>query len=366
MIYIPMLKMRTEELKVIKKMKDYFSDNIIPLIEILNDMYEPRYKIDPITSEFIYREVGKSRRRVTEIPNESDIITLEFLNELVEGKPLFIDYFRFTRKKYGNQIDINKVELAWKLNNNEELYKNKIRDISKFSNMIPVISIKKEYGMKKNDLKNFLIEMQEKNYSIALRITEEWLDEYDEVIKDVLTSRDYLLFDIEEQSPETKFMELEELIEKDYNADIVLLNSPRKLSIKNGDYPAHGVTDLIDNSARDKMYEYNLDGYGDYCSHKDTLPMRGGSCIGAALALLYDYNENVFYSYVNKDITLGMRGYLTLIPTILAEKTILDPDNECIAFKEIEKLESSGNWATWINVCMTRYIHQIYKSMKYN
>ena len=359
-----MLKMRSEELRVVKKMKGYFSDKIIPLIEILDDKYEPRYKMDSMTNEFIYKEVGKSRRRVTEVPQESDIITLEFLNELVNEKPLFIDYFRFTRKKYGNNIDFSKVELAWKLNNNEELYKNKIRDISKFSNMIPVVSIKKEFGMKKGHLKNFLLEIHEKNNSIALRITEEWLEEYDEVIKEVLTNRDYLLFDIEEQSPETKFMELEELIEKDYNAQIVLLNSPRKLSINNGQYPAHGVTDLIDNSARDKVSEYDLDGYGDYCGHKDTLPMLGGSNgTGAALALLYDYKSNEFYSYVNKDTSQGMRGYLALIPVILAEKMILDPLDECLAIKEIENLKSSGNWTTWININLTRYIHQIHKYM---
>lgn len=53
MMYIPMLKTRLEELKVAKEMQSCFSNNIIPLFEIINELYETTYKRDS-NGEFIY------------------------------------------------------------------------------------------------------------------------------------------------------------------------------------------------------------------------------------------------------------------------------------------------------------------------
>lgn len=52
MIYIPMLKTRDEELRVLKSMKDYYSDKIIPLIEVICEKYQVRYMTDE-NGEFI-------------------------------------------------------------------------------------------------------------------------------------------------------------------------------------------------------------------------------------------------------------------------------------------------------------------------
>ncbi len=72
-------------------------------------------------------------------------------------------------------------------------------------------------------------------------------------------------------------MELEEITRNEICAKIVLLNSPRKASIKNGEYNTHGVTDLINNCAKCKAEEYGLEGYGDYCGLKNALPFNAGS-----------------------------------------------------------------------------------------
>lgn len=367
MIYLPMLKNRRAEIGVLGSMNGCLSDKVIPLLEILTDTYEDRYKIDPLTNGFVYEQRGRVKRRVKEIPTDEDIITLEDINNLLKGKRVFIDYFRFSTKKYGSKISINDVNLAWRLSNDQDLYKKRIKDISRFSNMIPVVSIKEGFDMSTTELKKFLQDLQAENNSVALRITEEWLGKYEDILKTVLKTTDYLLFDIGEQNPETKFIEIEGLTELGISAKIILLNSPRKASIKNGDYEIRGKSGLINNCARDKAIEYGLEGYGDYCGLKDTLPAEGGSNgTGAALALLYDYKSNKFYSYMNPDTKLGLRGYKKLIPFILTDKSTLDRVNDCPAFKLIEKMDStkkSGNWSTWHSINATRYIHQVHKNI---
>jgi hypothetical protein len=229
--------------------------------------------------------------------------------------------------------------------------------------MIPVVSIKPELEITKSELTIFLDELKSKFQYVALRITEEWIGVYEEIIKN-LRKEDYLLFDVEEQSPELKFMEIEELVDLNAKCKIVLLNSPRKYSIKNGEYPIHDETDLIDNCAREVADNNNLYGYGDYCGLKDSMPMNNGSNgMGAALALLFDYEKNVFYSFCNRDTSLGMRGYRMLIPLIMTDEFILNPLYDCPGYEKIHGMEGNGNWNTWHYINATRYIFQTYKCL---
>lgn len=253
--------------------------------------------------------------------------------------------------------------MAFNLNNDLELYKSKLLETTKYNNMIPVISIKDDCEFPKSSLLRFVSILQSKTTNIALRITEKWLDETKDVIKHLRKS-DFLLFDVEEQNPEYKFMEIEELNNLKISCEIILLNSPRKLEIKNGEYPQHSKTDLINNCARQVAEENDFDGYGDYCGLKDTMPNNDGSNgTGAALALLYDYNKNVFFSYCNHDTSLGLAGYQTIIPIIKSDESILNPDKDCPGFEKINDLKSTGNWSTWHHINAARYIHQTYKYM---
>lgn len=364
MIYVPMLKTRREELSVSEEFNNCFSDDIIPLFEILSDKYKTKYKTDPKTHSFIYELKGKRKMRIKEIPTYSDIITLDYINELISKKKAFIDYFRFTIEKYGKNIDIKRTDLAWKLSNDSTLYKNRIREVSKYSNLIPVISIKPGFVFGKNELEKFLLELQSKNEAIGIRITEEYLEQYSELIKDTLRCTDFLLFDIGEQNPTSKMMELEEVMELEVSAKTILINSPRKAKVRNGEYEKYGITELIDNSAREIFSNYGFEGFGDYCGLKDTLPSNDESNgTGAALALLYQYKENGFFSFLNQDTSEGMSGYYNIIPVILSEKNILDPLNNCPAISKIENLKGSGNWSTWHNITITRYIYQMYSNM---
>lgn len=362
LLYIPILKTRPEELRLVANLNYCFSENIIPLFEIINDIYEPRYKVDPFTKKPVYEKRGKQNRKVLEPPTDDDIITLDQINDIVGGKTTLIDYFRYTLKKYGRRIDIQRVALSRRLNDDLSLYKKRTKEISSFKNLIPVVSIKDGFFMPKNELKSFLEDLKSENDQIALRITEEFINTYKELLEGVLRSCDFLLFDILEQNPELKFMEFDELREMDISAKIVLINSPRKSGINNGEYPENDYTDLINNCAKEKLSEHDFEGYGDYCGLKDQLPSSGGNGKGAAVAFIYDYNNNCFWTYTNKDQSQGVRGYKVLLPKIKADKPRFDSDDDCEGYKKINATEC-GNWGTWNNICATRYISQVFKYM---
>lgn len=361
MIYIPMLKTRKAEMDVAEDSVNCFSDNIIPLFEILQDEYRTRYITNPISGEFVYEKRGKSMRRV-KIQLDSDIITLDSINESIQGKVAFVDYFRFSIQKYKKSIDITGSQLAWKLSQDEALYKNHIKGISAYPNFYPVISIKREFLMDIKELDSFISETQESNSNIALRITDDYIKKYKDLIRTKLRASDFLLFDIGEQNPCSKIMEYNELKDINTQAKIILLNSPRKASINNGSYPIDDLTDLIDCSAKDIAVDRKFSGYGDYCGLKDALPTKGGSNgTGSAIALFYDYAKNKFHSYVHSDTSEGVRGYRYLVPIILSQMAVLDPDGDCPAINTIKGMSGSGNWSTWHKLNASRYIYQVFK-----
>lgn len=357
-----MFKNRSEELRVAAKMSTCYSDKIIPLFEILNEEYETQYQKDPVTQAIIYEQKNGRNYKVKEAPTEADIITLQKLSSRIGNRRAFIDYFRFSIKKYGSDVAPKKVSLSFRLNNDDALYLMKIKEVCNYANFIPTVSIKQGFDMKVSELYSLIKGLQRNSNSVALRITEEWISVYGNIIETVLRPSDYLLFDIGEQTPKTKIMEFEEIKDMACRASIILLNSPRKADINNGKYEDRKFTALIDNSARDEVNKYNFSGYGDYCGLKDALPSssEGNNGTGAALALLYCYNGNQFMSYVNIDTTLGMRGYKKIISDIKKDIVKLDPKNVCLAIKEVLSMTSTGNWRTWINLTATRYIHQVY------
>lgn len=340
MIYVPMFKNRQVELSVINGMNNYFNDKMIPLIEIINDIFKRN--------------------------NNEEKITLKKISEKLNGKIAFIDFFRFNSKKY-KQFTLADVRLAWDLSNNKELYKRRIEEIGLYyDNFIPTLSFKKDIeDFRINELIDFLNQIQNTTKSVAIRITENWINKYINIFEKNLRETDYLLFDIEEQNVVSKIMELNEVMQIKTKAKKILLNSPRKASKNNNEYEINGITSLIDNSVRDEYKKYGFQGFGDYCGLKDVLPYNiptGGK--GTALALLYDYKINSFYSFLNDDTNKREKGFLDTIPWILEKSKILDPYNNCPAFKKIINLNgSSGGYKLWKNIIATRYIDQISRNL---
>lgn len=325
MMYIPILKTRRSEINVIKELNYCFSDDIIPMFEIINMDYG-----------------------------------LDVIKEIMKGKKAFIDLFRFSIKKYGNKIDLQKVQYSWDLSEDENLYINDLNAINDKCEFIPVISIKKDFATSQIVLNQLIDTLQNKHIAIAIRITDEYIDEYEDVFSK-LRNTDYLMLDIGEQNPDSKFIEIEEFSEIETLSKKIILNSPRLKDRKNGDYD-NGITNNIDTTLIDIVEESRFEGFGDYMGLKDTMPenQSGSNGIGNALALLYDYKINKFYCFINKDKNMGMAGYRDVKREILNVENELNSENDCPAFKKIKEIDC-GNWSIWHNITAKRYIHQIYK-----
>lgn len=366
-MYIPIMKTRKEELDVSKKLNEYFSDDIIPLFEILNEEYEVKYEMDDDGKYLMEKKEGRKKKsRIKKERTDEDIITLDKINNIVNGAKVFIDYFRFDINKYGSRIDISRVMLSYRLNNNPDEYIEKLIEVSRYKNMIPVLSLKNVHNFSNNRVVEIINELQELNSSIALRIEDTLYDTLKSIIENYLRKSDYFLYDINEQDFDSKFMELSELELCRTKARKIVLNSPRDPKIANKDYENNCATMLINNTAVTGYKDYNLDGFGDYGGLKDQLPTVGGSNgKGAALALLYNYADNSFYSFCNSDTSLGLKGYKDVVSNVLNFEYILNPTNNCIAYSKINLMSDNnkyGSWATWNNIALTRYIQQIHMS----
>ena len=361
-----MMKTRQEELRVSKELNYCFSDDIIPLFEILNEIYEKKYEIDEDGNHIMETIPGKNRRKsILKEKTSNDIITLDKINYIVNKSKVFIDYFRFDVNKYDRQLDINSMTLAYKLNNNKDEYIKKLKDTSSYENMIPVLSLKKTFIFSNERTIEIIKELQSLKISIAFRIEDELYSRYKDIIEKNLRATDYLLYDINEQNFYSKIIELDELKECKTRAKKILLNSPRRLKCANKEYEDCCLTDLIDNAVAKKYIEYDLDGFGDYGGLKDQLPVNNGGSngTGAALALLYSYKDKSFYSFCNSDTSLGLRGYQDVINNVLSYENVLNPNNNCVAYIKVKTMVTqnrSGSWSTWNNIALTRYIHQIY------
>lgn len=324
-MYIPILKTRRTEIATARDLSYCFSDEIIPMFEVINQTYG-----------------------------------LDTIQEVMKGKKAFIDLFRFSVNKYKNNINIKKVEYAWNLSDNV-FYMKELEKIDNTHNFIPVISLKTYFEISKYELNKLINELQKKHQSIAIRITDEYIDidQYNDVYTR-LRSNDYLILDIQEQNVDSKFIELQDFSELQILAKKVILNSPRTRERKNGEF-SKGIINNIDMSLVDKYKEYNAEGYGDYAGLKDDLPHSGGSMgRGNALALLYDYKINKFICFINEDITKGVKGYIEVKKEILKKENIMNPGNDCPAFEKIKSI-TCGTWSTWLEITAKRYIHQVYK-----
>lgn len=360
-MYLPIMKNRTEEMKVIRNMNAYFSEIIIPVIEIIRDEYVINYKVDDVTGEYVFENKPNSKRkfRIKLDPREEDIITLEEIEKRLSEKKAFIDFFRFSDNEYDNKV-FKGMELSFRLSRDYAYYKQRVLQIGKFKNLIPVISIKNGFKISKHDLLELINDLRKNNHSIAIRITDNYLEDYTDLLEKHLLDKDYIMLDIRNQHVDSKFMELEELQNINTNSTKILLNSPRSRTHKNGDFENLVYTSKIDNKVAEFYKDYGLKGFGDFGGLKDDLPVdSGGNGKGAALGLLYSKEKNAFYSIVNDDTNMGVRGFEYVRTEILKNLDILDKENICPAINRIRNMKGPfGNWATWNNLTLTRYIHQ--------
>lgn len=361
------MKNRDRELSAVSKLNECFNESNIPLFEIIRDTYTPRYELDE-NNEYKYKIIttkrgNKIHRKIRQQPGPDDINTLDIINEKMQNKKAFIDFFRFNPTSEYKKFDIDKIQLSWNLNTDFHLYKNRLIGACAYANFIPTISIKQGYEMDPYELQTFCLDLQKNTVSMAIRITDDLVSAYQDVLNTMLRSSDFLLVDIREQNLDSRAIELSEIAQWHTIFKKLLLNSPRKADIKNGDYEVNMITNKIDNSVATRYTEYKFNGFGDFGGLKDNLPAgEGSNGMGAALGLLYNHSSNSFLSCLNPNTSDGMRGYRSVTQWILQNLFLIDSADVCPTIAEIRNFGSEtkkfGNWGTWNELALIRYIHQ--------
>ncbi len=353
-------------MKSVDNVKVCFSDEIIPLFEIINDTYEKRYQIDPETGKIrTEKEICRTglvrNKKVEKEPTEEDIITLMDLSSKINGKKMFADFFRYHIDEYHSKnVKTSALNLSRRLLD-DEYYVKRIKGCLEFENIIPVISLKPKLCLSKEKIEELIEVAHNNGKMIAIRIETGLLDTYKDMLEG-LWKEDYLLVDIRHNYIDSKIMELEDLQGYDIDAKKILLNSPKDEVLYNTQYEEDGLTELIDNSARERYQEFGLDGYGDYAGVADKLPLRSGGITGSATILMYRYDVNQFEVFRNPDSSLGMNGYIKVYEDVMRAENRLNIDKDCIAYEVLHKSQKSiRSWGFWAGICITRYIHQIYK-----
>lgn len=78
------MKCREAELRTAKSTYTVFSDDIVPLFEIINDFFETKYEVNPVTNKYVYEKKNGRNYKKKLKPTEDDINTLELLRKLLK------------------------------------------------------------------------------------------------------------------------------------------------------------------------------------------------------------------------------------------------------------------------------------------
>lgn len=342
-MYIPVFKNRLFENKFIREQQVYFDDNIVPLIEILDS------------------KIGRTKISIDEM--------LSIYDNYFSSKYL-IDFFTFDDGEY-SKYDPNQVPLYFQhRNDNINDYYNLLELVCKTEHGVPVISIKKgrDFLLNGSAIKMLIQNLQAKSAMIAVRIQSGLLHTYFNDINHLLRDDDLFIYDINEDSIQSKFFDRKVISNRKNRYKVIVLSSPRPSKINNGSYRDGDYTGLIDNKIRVEYKTLGFDGFGDYAGLKNVLPTDGSNGKGAALGLFYDNSVNQFFSIMNEDSDLGTRGHLYVLEQAFkVHHQKLDPNNDCPAYKfmydNLYIRNSPGQWGQWKYITILRYISQIKSSL---
>jgi hypothetical protein len=347
-MYIPVLKGRMYENKFLSKHNDLLSEEIMPLIEIIQNKMGYTYCRD--ISDFV-----------------------GYYDSII-GKPYFLDLFTFDPDMYKghdrDQIIFAYQQRATRPEHYIE-YLNNIVEITNSDYAIPVISFSSGRDFKvlsPVDFKKFFEKINSTTNRCAYRVHYKYLNEYIDEIEKYIRPNDFFMLDINESVIEPFIFDIETILELESECKKIVIHSPRPRDIKNGLYPDGNFTKLIDNSIRVEYKDYGFDGFGDYAGLKDTLPSKGSNGMGAALGMFYVNDNNQFFTIMNSNTELGARGHEYVINQAFRKHySLLDPFKNCPAMNFINqkfiKRNKNGNFGQWKYITILRYVSQIKNSL---
>jgi hypothetical protein len=340
-MYVSVLKNRMFENKFLREFgKKYFNESVVPLIEVISlKMGRTTYNID-------------------------DLLTLF---DSYFDHDFFVDFFTFRESEY-KKFDPERVKFSLEIRNESKYkyYDDLLFKVVKTKHGVPVISIKKARSFLNSSAKviDLIKKLQMHFDKIALRVQCSMFDEYFKVAEKHLREQDYLIYDINEESIESKVFDLMNVQSKSGKYSVIVLHSPRPSHIKNGSYRDGGYTGLIDNSLLNDYVLHGFDGVADYSGLKNVLPTDGGNGQGAALGLFFVRSANKFFSIMNNNTKDGAAGHRYVMKELFNKYIgLIDPTSTCSAVDYINtnvwSKGSSGSWGQWKYITMLRYMDQI-------
>jgi hypothetical protein len=342
-MYVSVLKNRMFENKFLRENGHLFNEDIVPLIEMIS------------------LEIGKTAYSVQELIDKYD----SYFNSTY-----FLDFFTFSGNEY-KKFNANQTQFSISIRDEKEYdYLNDLLMVVVNSKRgIPTISIKdaRSFLLQENSILDSIKKLQLVCESVAVRIKSSKFDNYFNAINSVLRETDFLFYDIDEDSIESKFFDIELFKQAKTIYKTIVINSPRQRKFNNSSYIDCEYTGLIDNSIRNDYVLYGFDGFADYSGIKNVLPTAGGNGQGAALGMFFVDSANKFFTIVNKDTKQGASGHHHVISLAFGKfESMLNPTGNCPAFDYMDnvfrKNTKTGSWGQWKYVTLLRYISEIKKS----
>jgi len=340
-MYVWVLKNRMYETKLLKEESKIFTNDFCPLIEVIN------------------LKIGRTEKTVDEV--------LEFYDNNIMSN-YFIDFFQFGKNEYV-KYDYSSVTFSENIESYNYL-DDLLLKVTTTKRGIPVISIKKarEWILNDSTISKIIIKLQEHNNKIAVRIEALLFVDFFPILNKTLRPEDYLFYDINEGNIIANVLDIDDIKATDFKYQMLVLHSPRKKMINNGEYEICGFTKLIDNNLSKNYKNYGFTGVADYAGLKNNLPSSGGSGFGAALGMFYVGSKNKFFTIMNPDTKRGGRGYDLVLPEFFQKEHLLNPDNNCLAFEFMKKTlldrAKNGTFAQWNYITILRYLSEMKKIYK--
>ncbi len=334
-MYIPILKNRMYEVKLLKEFSHLFNDATTPLLELIH--LKPKKGVeDPF------------KHRLLEYQS---IIEKEF----------FVEFYQYNDKKHKN-ADHSKINISYDIyqNDNEENYIiNLYRKLKEINLAIPVVTVSninlhRDYAR--------IIKFVKKHFkTVVLRFKLNALNDTIKECLNMLRENDTVFVDIDEESVLSTKRKIKKINLSDYKFKKILTYSARKKSQTYSELST-GQTKIIDEEPILCYKKLGFDGIANYLGIKDDLPAKGGNTSGEnPTAILFDYKANAYKIEQSEDLK-GAEGFKSIMKTLMKKDGWTNDNNDCDCYKEMlirEKNDKYKTFGTFKFFTIIRYLSQM-------
>ncbi|MDC3411855.1 beta family protein [Aquibacillus sp. 3ASR75-11] len=339
-MYMPVIKNRTVEMNVLKKLYQIpISPNIVPMIEMIQ-----------------LKTKSNSNKDLTD-----ELEDIFCSND--EKRPFLID---IVKKNVPNNTTAVVRDFLTRVNRKPGYYEEIVNKFAKLENAIPVVSYNPN-SYDPEDIENDVETLKDFN-NLAFRVTSNTFKQAFLKVKELIKNGDYLVLDIglaSHLNPALRrmYIDIQELKSK-VNFTSIILNSTKSSEVTNVSLEDGEPIFTIDNSLRDTYSRlHQFDGFGDYACIVNDLPSKGGGISPAGIYYSYQYNYFIGYRR-NKDLA-EFENYIA--PKIVSSEywSEFSEDHHqkcpgCQLIYSISRGEEPGkSQAKWKGITMFHYIYTL-------